>query len=85
MNREEMAKKAVRGLDFDATPEQEKQAAKRARLDYDEATKKQTLAPVRETHVNIPANASDQTEPYEEDPYATESDPYATESDEEEI
>jgi hypothetical protein len=54
INRQQVAQKAVRGLPMDATDEQKEHALKRARNEYDQATREQTLAPSRPDLVIVP-------------------------------
>ena len=57
LNRDEVSKKAARALPMDATTEDRVNAGKRAREEYDQETREQTLGPVRATHIRIPIPA----------------------------
>ncbi len=55
LNRDEVSKKAARTLPMDATTEDRVNAGKRAREEYDQETRDQTLGPVRLVNIRIPA------------------------------
>ena len=88
LNREQVAEKAVRALDMNATYDQQQRVAKKARMEHDQATHKQTLAPIREACVKKPvaqggvetpadpvaSDLDEQTESFQDDPDASESD-----------